>query len=62
MDSHVDYKAQREANMSLWHKVLRVLVWRPRMYINDKIEELKYKLYVKLYCWFDCLPPDNEDL
>jgi len=41
---------------------IRIMFLKPIWWIDDRIEELKYKLYVKLYVWFDCLPPDERDL
>ena len=56
------YYEERYKNYTWYNKILSKTIWPIQFYISDRIEELKYKLYVKLYCWFDCLPPDERDL
>jgi len=51
-----------QTRLSWFDRLRRATIWRLEFFIDDKIEALKYRLYCKLYVWYDCLPPDERDL
>jgi len=57
-----EYHKKRVAGYGWFTRLLSKTVWPVKFYVSDRIEELKYKLYCRLYMWFDCLPPDERDL
>ena len=57
-----EYLIKHRAKLTWWQRILKTLIWEPQFYIEDIIERARYRRYVKLYLWFDCLPPDEKDI
>ena len=50
-------KLRKDWRYRFWEVVLAPVLWA-----GDIIERARYRRYVKLYLWFDCLPPDEKDI
>ena len=61
MIDYDEYLKKQRAEYGALDWIKLCLFWRPSFYIGSKIEELKYKLYVRLYCYFDCIPPEEDE-
>ena len=57
--NHADLLAElrKDWRYRFWEVALTPVLWA-----GDIIERARYRRYVKLYLWYDCLPPDAEDL
>ena len=57
--NHADLLAElrKDWRYRFWEVALAPVLWA-----GDIIERARYRRYVKLYLWYDCLPPDVEDL